>query len=83
MAVGPNRRAVTTAGMPLITCCDPLLMTICCPETYRQELRSMLLGQRELNSVDVSFHDFVAVADGKTGCCPRQRIARLSRNGKW
>ncbi|MCA9949534.1 MAG: hypothetical protein KDE48_07815 [Anaerolineales bacterium] len=56
-----------TAGMPFDNVLRPIVDDNLLPRDLPPELRSMLLGQRELNSVSMfPFHDFVAVADGKT-----------------
>ena len=64
------RTAVTgqiTAGMPFDNVVRPVVDDDLLPRKLSPELSSVLLGQRELNSVSMfPFHDFVAVTDGET-----------------
>lgn len=62
------------AGMPFDVVNRPSADTDLLPRTVEPELASILLGQRELNTVTTfPFHDFVAVTDG------RRTVAVLAR----
>jgi alpha-mannosidase len=64
--IAPGAAGHVAAGMPFDVVMRPVADTDLLPRVAPPELATILLGQRELNTVDTfPFHDFVAVTDGR------------------